>query len=355
MTQAIQIPSMPAIIPVATFIKPSVVQTFQNIEDVPFPLQALQTVMMYIDNNGNVFHLNGPQAGREGVVFYENLQGEQHLFFEQVTAEPVYGVGGLIDRQNYQIRKINFRVFIGAPGMNNIVYRMSEDRWWAGQDEINGGWFGVFTRTSGWRWIQVWPEKTVETTQKRDPVAYDNNCAIWDVNWIAPMPNYSKPAVMSNAWTAANAGPADENGFYHGVIAVPNRADMDSTVRYLISGDNAGTAILQDNNSSNMVTIPEVFTTDGDVLVDSDPIRKTLIAQNDPMDEGFFDVQVNSGLVDFILSPGTTDADEALWLRGFVRFLNTCPPFSVTQLHVMHSNPGAVINAQLPQYYRRSR
>lgn len=356
MTQAISIPAGPALVPTATYLQPEIIATYETIEDLPYQLQAMETVMVFIANNGNIFHLNGPLCGQEGVSFYENMQGEHHLFFEQVTVEGAYMLGGLIDRTNYPIRKINFRVFIGSPGMNNITYRMCEDRWWAGQDEINGGWFGVFTRYSGWRWIQVWPEKTVDTTVKRDPVAYDNNCAIWDVNWIAPLPYYSKPAIMSKPWLASQSGPPDSNGFYHGTIAIPNRADMASYVRFLITGQNSGSAVLQDNNSDRTVTVSGIASTDGDVLVDTDPIRKTVVAANDPFDTGFYKTTSAAGLLNYFLQAIDPAEAEALWLRvGYLRFLYTVPPYSVTHLKVSHNNPNAQIAVQLPQRYKRSR
>jgi hypothetical protein len=355
-TQAIPIPSAPSIIPVAQMVTPEMLAQFETIEDVPYQLQAMETVAVFLDSNGNIFHLNGPQAGKEGVKFYENLKGEHHVFFEQVTVEGAYMLGGIIDRVNYLMRRINFRVHIGMPGMNNITYRMCEDRWWAGQDEINGGWFGIFTRYSGWRWIHVWPAKTVETSQKRDPVAYDNNQAIWDVDWIAPTPFYSKPAITTVNWKASMAGPADANGFYWGTIAIPNRADMATPVRYLITGANAGTALLQDNNSHRMVTVGPVDLSDGDVVVDTDPIHKTVVAANDPFDVGFFNAQQQSGLLGFFLQAITTPSHSALWLRlGYVRFLSTIPPYSVVHLKVAHNNPNAQIAVQLPQRYKRSR
>jgi hypothetical protein len=355
MTQAISIPSTPVVIPAATYLTPQVLATYQSLEDVPYVLQAMETVAVYIGPTGNIYHLNGPQAGQEGVVFHENMQGEHHLFFEQVSVEGAYQFGGIITRTNYMMRKMNFRVFIGSPGMNNITYRMCEDRWWADQDEVNGGWFGIFTRYSGWRWVQVWPAKTVDTAQKRDPVAYDNNCAIWDIDWLIPMPMYSKPAVMSSTWSAANAGPADANGYYHGTIAIPNRGDMPNYIRYLITGNNSGTCIVQDNNSTSMVTLPEIYSTDGDVLVDTNPIIKTLVAQNDPADDTYFSISNAAGLLSFFLQGNSTPASEAIWLRGYIRFVYTCPPQSVVQLHVMHNNPYAQIVAQLPLWYKRSR
>lgn len=348
-------PDVPAIIPAAQYVTPEVMATYRTIDDVPYKLQAMETVMVFIDSNGNIFNLNGPLAGREGVRLWENLQGEHHLWFEQVVVEGAYQRGGIIDRTNYLTRKINLRVIIGNPGMNNITYRMCESRFWAGQDEVNGGWFGVFTRYTGWRWLKVYPAKTVDTTQKRDPVAYDNNQAIWDINWIAVDPDYVKPALLGQPWVAANSGAADANGYYHGLILAVNRSEQEVHVSYLITGDSSGTCVVQDNNSENMVTLPPIYPTDGDVLVDTDSTHKALIAQNDPHPDEYYAITSAAGLLKFFLQAGGTAAQEALWLRGYVRFLYSIPPYSVVPLHVMHTNINAVITAEVPQRFKRSR
>jgi hypothetical protein len=354
-TQAIPIPSTPWInIPAADYLRPEVLATYEHIEDVPYPLQAMETVMVFIDFQGNVFHLNGPNAGREGVRFHQNLQGEHHLFFEQVVTESAYQFGATIERVNYLARKINLRVYIGRPGMNNITYRACEDRWWTGQDEQVGGWFGVFTRFSGWRWIRVFPMKTVDTTQKTDPVAYDNNQAIWDINWIAPIPYYSTPSLVSDPWLAAKAGAPDKDGFYHGTIAVPNMGDIGSYVEYLLTGC-AGTVYVQDNIMERNVEIGPIFASDGQVTVDTDPTKKTLVSENDPHDNEFYKVLRAAGLLNFLLSPSKALSGEALWLRQYVRFIYPTPPKSVAHLHVKANNPDAQIVARLSQRFKRSR
>jgi hypothetical protein len=355
MTQAIPIPSKPLInIPSADYLRPELLATYEHIEDVPYPLQAMETVMVFIDNAGNVTHLNGPLAGREGVRLHQNLQGEQHLFFEQVLTESAYQFGATIERVNYLARKINMRVYIGRPGMNNITYRACEDRWWAGQDEINGGWFGVFTRYSGWRWIQVWPMKTVETTQKMDPVAYDNNQAVWDINWISPIPYYSTPAFMTDPWLARKAGAPDKDGFYHGTLAIPNMADIGSYVEYLLT-DCAGEVWVQDNIGDRSVQVNPIYDTDGQVTVDTDPTRKTLVSENDPHPDEFYKLLRATGLVNFLLSPSATLSSEPIWLRQYIRFLYPVPPKTIAHLHVKASNPDAQIVAKLTQRWKRSR
>ncbi len=355
MTSAIPIPAAPTFAPSADYTTAEVLATYNNIEDVPYRLQAMETVMVWIDWLGNITHLNGPNAGKEGVRFSGNLQGEHHWPFEQVTIKSAWQYGEIIQRQNYLARKINLRVTIGGPGMNNITYRMCEDRWWTGQDEVNGGYFGVFTRYSGWRFEHAWPAKTVDTTQKSDPVQYDNNMATWDINWICPLPYYSFPAAMSAPWIASNSGPPDANGFYNGTIAVPNTGDLPSYVEYLLSGDCSGDCYVQDNNSSRMVPLPPIFTTDGQVYVDTDPINKTLIAENDPQDNAFYDILQSAGLLNFFLGISTAAASEALWLRGYVKFMYTLPPHSVTHFRVMHNNPNAQIVAKVTQRFKRSR
>lgn len=341
-------------IPAADYLRPEVLATYEHIEDVPYPLQAMETVMVYIDFKGNVTHLNGPNAGREGVRFHQNLQGEHHLFFEQVVTESAYQFGATIERVNYLARKINMRVYIGRPGMNNITYRACEDRWWSGQDEQTGGWFGVFTRFSGWRWIRVFPMKTVDTAQKMDPVAYDNNQAIWDINWISPIPYYSTPSLTTAPWLAAKAGAPDKDGFYHGTLAIPNMGDIASYVEYLLTGCE-GTVFVQDNYLERNVEIGPIFASDGQVTVDTDPTKKTLVSEHDPHDNEFYKLLRAAGLLNFLLTPSKALSGEALWLRQYIRFLYTVPPMSVAHLHVKANNPDAQIVARLSQRFKRSR
>jgi hypothetical protein len=354
-TQAIPIPSQPYLnIPSADYLRPEVLETYEHIEDVPYPLQAMETVMVYIDNSGNVFHLNGPFAGREGVRLHQNIQGEHHLFFEQVTTESAYQFGSTIERVNYLARKINLRVFIGAPGMNNITYRACEDRFWAGQDEVKGGWFGVFTRYSGWRWIRVWPARTVDTTQRNDPVMYDNNQAIWDINWLSPIPYYSTPALMTEPWLARKAGAPDKDGYYHGTLAIPNLGDIGSYVEYLLT-DCAGSVVLQDNIMERTQTIEQIFASDGQITVSTDPTEKTLVSEHDPHDNEFYKLLRATGLANFLLTPTSALSGEALWLRQYIRFMYQIPPQTVAHLHVKANNPEAQIVARLTQRYKRSR
>lgn len=320
-----------------------------TLEQFPEYLAGLQTQCVYLDPNGNMFHLNGPLAGWEGVQFGPTIQGEQHLPFEQVLIEGAFQQGSTLQRTNITHRLLNFRVQIA--GTNNYTYRMAEERWWAGQIESKPGWFGVFTRLSGWRWIQVYPYKTVDTAQKLDPVAYGNNFAEWDITWIAPWPYYAKPTVYGQ-WSAATSGAPDKNGFYSGNIVLANRADVETYVYYLISGE--GQCQVQDNNSSSMVSLPQIFASDGAVLCNTDEAQITLTAANDPVDNQFFDIARASGLLNYFLS-GVDQSDVPIWRRQYTRFVYKVPPATATHFTVMHTNRQATITAFLPQRYRRAR
>lgn len=322
---------------------------YTKLEQFPEYLAALSTVVMYIDPSGNLFHLNGPLAGWEGVTFGETLQGEQHLPFSQVLIEGAFQLGATIQRTNVDYRRINFRVKI--KGRNNYLYRMAEERWWAGQIENQPGWLGVFTRLSGWRWIQVWPYTTVDTPQRMDPSAYGNNFAEWDITWIAPYPYYSKPALW-NQWKAVTSGPPNKDGFYSGNIVLANRGDVATNIYYLIQG--AGYCQVQDNNSNRMVKLPQIFSTDGAVLCNTDPSEVPLVAQNDPVDNVFYNIARSSGILNFFLS-NVDQQDQPIWERQYTRFMYDVPPMTATHFTVMHSDPQAVITAFLPQRYRRAR
>jgi hypothetical protein len=322
---------------------------YTNFEQIPPRLQGLDTNVVYIAPDGNVTHLNGTLAGAEGARLYQQLQGEQHLPFEQVITESAYQLGATIERTNYPKRLINFRVVIY--GQTAYQYQMADNRFWSGQDELHDGWLGIGTRFTGMRWIPVRPFKTIDTAQKMDPIAYGNNLAIWDINWISQRPYYSKPSLLGT-WMAKGSGQPDKHGNYTGTITLANRGDLATNVQYMISG--AGVATVQDNNSNVMVALPELIASDGTGLCDTTPENRTLTASNDPVDNQFYNWLASSKILNFFLT-NLTQSAEPWWERGYVRFLYSVPPQSVVTLNVAHTNPAAVITALLPQKYKRSR
>lgn len=348
----------------AGLLNPVEVAYYSVFEHLPDYLQALDTVFVYIDPQDNIFHLNGPHAGKEGVTLGQTMQGEFHLPFEQVVTDSAYQLGSTIERTNIVKRLIDLRVVIGRVGMNNLLYRLCEGRWWSGQVADKPGWLGCFTRYSGWRWVQVWPLKTVDTAQKMDPAAYGNNMSQWDIQWIAPRPHYHKPA-FHTTWRARDSGPPQsvdvvdavtgsvtgQQDWYYGRVALANQGDAETHVIYLIEG--AGNCQVSDNNSDRMVDIPIIYDTDGLVQVNTDPIERTLVTANDPHDNLFYKIARAAGLFKFLLT-GIGDQGEALWERGYCRFMYTIPPKSVCNFKIRHTNPDAKVTVVVSQPYQRS-
>jgi hypothetical protein len=340
----------------AGFIDPVTLTTYQDFYSIPYPWRGLDTQIVHIAPNGNVTHLNGPGAGQEGVVLSMQLQGEQHLPFDQVIMESAFQMGSTITRTNYPQRLINLRIQIGGTingfQYNTYSYQLADNRWWSGQDETQDGWLGIYTRFTGWRWIPVRPFKTVDTAQKMAPEAFQNNQAIWDINWVSERPYYTRTSLFKTWSAGAGLTKRAKDGMFSGSLILANQADMPSYVQYIVNG--AGNAEVQDNNSSTMVKLPILFASDGPALVDTDPQERTLTASNDPIDNIFYEFLRSSTILNFLLS-NVAAQGEPWWERGYVRFLNAIPPQTVATLNVAHSNPNATITAVVQQRYKRSR
>lgn len=355
------------------FIREAELAAYDQWDKLPHYLQGLATRVLYITPDGVVYHLSGGRmAGRQGVHLAEEFEGEHHWPFELLLSEGAYELGATVERVNVLKREINFGVIIGGERFNDYQYRMAESRWWDGQDENRDGWLGIYTRFSGWRWIKVRPAKTVTGSQKRDPVAQGNNCATYNINWIAQKPYYSKPTVWG-AWQnnkdihgllagilgmvetfelQAGIQPKKLYTVGEGVITLANRSDLASNAQFLVSGP--GKAWVEDGVTGRMVELPFLAETDGYMLVDTDIQARTLTASKDPVDNVLYKIARQSKILDFLL----WELDETglpVWKRFDKRFMASIPPRTVAHLRVRHSNPTGSIVAFLPQRYKRSR
>ena len=337
------------------FIRKSEMPAYDVWDRLSPRLQGMEIRLIYIAPNGDLFHLAGKNEGDEGVRLGTQLAGDYHWPFDQVITEGAYQLGATVERTNVNKRTISFGVMIGGgnPPLSHYQYHMAEDRWWAGQDENRDGWLGVYTRFSGWRWIRVRPAKTVDTAMRQSPVAYGNNFAQHDVTWVAATPYYAKPALYKT-WYAANALIDDDRNpnAGEGIITLANRGDLDSYAKFLVSSP--GTATVQDNLSDRLVELPELVVADGTVLVDTDPIQRTLTSSKDPVDNLFYQMVRSSKILDFFLH----DLEQSglpVWRRFDKRFTFPIPPRTVVSLRVKHTNPNAIITAIVPQRYKRSR
>ena len=334
----------------ARYQPPMEIATYQTIDALPERLAAQQTMIIYISPDGDVTHLNGPLAGQEGVSMGPTVQGDRHLPVHQIVTESAWQMGGTVERQVYDSRKINFRVTVGGEGFNNYTYRITEDRWWNGMPIDRPGFWGCFTRYSGWRFTAVYLDRDCQSPQKLDPVAYNNNMASYDLTFVAPLPYYSKPAVHKS-WTPISTA-KDSDGFYTGYLLVANRGDMEANVQYLVS-NGAGRVQVQDNNSQRLVELPELFTTDGTVLVNTDPVQRTIVSSTDPVDSTYYKMIRASSVLNFFLG-NLANSGEPAWKRKYLRFLNTVPPKTVAHLQVRCTNPNATITAIMPQTFSRA-
>jgi hypothetical protein len=343
---------------VATWIPPEQRLNYANFNSLPPWLRGMNTHVLLLPPNGSMFNLAGPNAGREGVRLANQLLGDQSWPFDLVITESPYMYGAEIDRVNINKREFNIGVVIGnhAPPMTEYQYRMAEAHWWAGQDEQQDGWLGIYTRFSGWRWIPVRPSETVKTPQKMDNTAFGNNASQWDIMWMAARPYYTKPALY-RVWKAADSGASSLSQtlgqqVFKGILPLANRGDLPSYASFYITSP--GQAVVQDNNGDNMVPLPVTAASDGDYWCDTEPGHRTLTAAADPVDNPIYKYLRSSVLLDFLLH----DLDSLglpLQLRFDRRFVYNIPPRSVVNLKVEHTNPLAEIVAVVPQRFKRSR
>ena len=348
--------------------RPPFTDTAVDFDKLPPALRGMDTHIVYLDPQSNIFDLAGPMKGRQGVRLATQILGEQNWPTEQVLVNSPYMMGASIQRQNIAQRELNLNIIIGnhAPPMTEYQYRMAESHWWAGQDETNDGWLGIYTRFSGWRWIPVRPKQTVQTPQPRDPTAFGNNCSSWDLTWLAARPYFTKPA-LTLGFTANTAGAAKPppggllsgtidtllgQVYYWGTLPIANRGDLPSYVTYFVSSP--GQAIVADNQSTRLVVLPSTTSSVGTFMCDTEPGKRTLTAANDPHDNLLFDLIRQSQILDFFLG-GIANEGLPLQLQFQNRFIFTIPPKTVCQFTVGHSNPTGTIVAMVPQRFKRSR
>jgi hypothetical protein len=335
---------------------------------LPPALRGMQTHCVFISTKKQLFNLAGPSKGIQGVRFTSQLAGDQSWPIEQVITNSPYMMGARIQRTNITERKLSAGIVIGsqAPPMTEYQYRMAEAHWWDNQDEKNDGWFGVYTRFSGWRWIPVRPFETVSTPQKMDSTAFGNNASMWDITWIAQRPYFTKVGLYRTFQSIHAAAPTPPPGalvgglidqlfgntFYWGTLPLANRGDLPTYAQFFVSSP--GQAIVQDNDSNRLVPMPHTTKSRGTYMVDTEPGKRTLTAADDPHDNLLFDLIRQSQILNFFLS-GVANQGLPLQLTWNNRFIYAIPPRTTVHLTVGHSDPTGVITALVPQRYKRSR
>ncbi len=331
-------------------------------------LRGKHTKIVYVSPDGErLWNLSGDWAGKEGVVLAPNFQGSMHMPFDQRYSAGAYQLGEELERTDYRKRVFNLGVFVG-PHINYLSrrrypdnefsYRMIEEKWWADWPEHHrapAGYWGEFTRTHGWRWIRVRQGEANDQALELDPVAYGNNSQAWAMTLHAQFPFYSKRP-YTTVWKN-DASNAQLNGRNNGVFYLPNRGDWDQWPKYIVEGFSKGgdTVTIQDGITDRMVELPEFFETDGMVLVDTDPAKRTLTASTDAVDTWYYKLIRSSEVLDYILGD-ISNADSGVpvgrRMPGGIGFASQLPKKASTAIRVTHTNPNGKITAIVPQWYR---
>lgn len=328
-------------------------------------LQSNETKICYISPDGQRrYWLAGDWAGNRGVALQGGLQGVSGSPFEQKYTSGPYMLGESLDRTDYGKRAISLGVHI-APHLNavsklkypntNIAFRMLEQQWWQDWPEHHlepMGFWGEFTRFSGWRWARVRLGAASEDRLDLDPQAFDNNIIAQSMTIHAPFPFYSKNT-LTKVWEN-NDDNVEIFGKNRGILRLPNRGDYPQWPKFIVEGD--GEVTIQDGVTDRMVELPRIFPGDGMILVDTDPSKRTLTSEHDPIDTPFYKLIRNSEILDFLLGDLTqAKAGEPIGMRmeGGIGFSSQIPARTMGVINVTHSNPHGKITMILPQWYRR--
>ena len=196
----------------------------------------------------------------------------------------------------------------------------------------------------------------MKTPQRMDNTAYGNNVSMWDIQWLAARPYFTKPALF-HTWSAIGAETQPNpdlagSPLYTGTVHLANRGDLPSYVSFLVSSP--GTAYVQDNDSDRMVKLPATLESDGTYLVDTEPGKRTLTAPKDPVDNLAYDLIRQSKVLDFLLHD-VGQFGLPLHRRFHDRFLFKVPPKTAVALKVQHTHWAGNITAILSQRFKRSR
>ncbi|ASR85223.1 minor tail protein [Mycobacterium phage SirPhilip] len=321
-------------------------------------LRSTQTKWVYIHpSNNKIWHLAGPMRGREGVAILKELEGVMQPEFEILYSEGAYTIGAKPERVNYKKRTISLGVVVQPNGNaerieepNPFSYRLIEDSWWSSWSETVPGFLGSFTRTHGWRWLAVLLGEASKTSLTVDPGG-DNASMQWNMTLHAPWPFYAK-RTLTKAWLSDLENVVNNNGVAQGIIQIPNRGTWEAWPKYLVRG--TGQATVQDGTDGPIVKLPKLYASDGAyMMVDTDPTKRTITTEKDPVDSQLYKYLRGSQLIDLLLHDVTASRLPAQRrIPGGIGFDGKVPPRSVAHIKVTHDNPAGSVTCIMPQNYR---
>lgn len=320
-------------------------------------LRSTQTKWVYIHpSNNKLWHLAGPGRGREGVVLARELEGAMHAPFDIKYSEGPYIIGATAERVDYQKRVISLGVVIQPntnaerrEPANPFSYRLIEDAWWQSWSETVPGFLGSFTRTHGWRWLSVTLGEASKTAVSLDPVANGNNMQVWNMVLHAPFPFYCKRS-LTRTWKARLDTMRD--GVCEGIIKIPNRGTWEAWPKYLVRG--TGDVTIQDGTEGRQIQLPRFFASDGAfMLIDTDPTKRTITTEKDPVDTQLYKYLRNSQLLNILFNDQTSSRLPAQRrIPGGIGFNGKIAPRTVANIRVTHTNFNGSVTCIMPQQYR---
>lgn len=361
---------------------------------LPGKEQNLETKIMWIGCDGSLWHLNGNFAGAQGLTLAPHIAGMMHSPFKSIFSAGPYQIGGYYERTDYPYREINIGVMVGidyggpnadALNTSNFRYRMLEQSWWRSWSPSQPGYFCVYTRTHGWRFLRALLAEAPGTPFELDPTAFDNNFMQWDMKVAVLQPFYNKKMLTKTWKNNSNTSIvyADlitvlaelENQFLGGALQgdggtlVPgrdigaytfsmwNNGDFPAWPKFFVYLPNGGIVWIQDGPGGNMLQIPSgtntLLPSTGPILVDTDPTARTITSIQDSNDPALYDIQSAQGLFDLLLNP-TVNEDLPLWSQFGNFFTTPMPKNAQSPIQVYATDPQAVINIYVPQQYDRA-
>jgi hypothetical protein len=317
-------------------------------------LTSEATKMVWVGPNLKWWDLAGNLRGRQGVIATNEITGIGDAPFEHKYLEGPYVPGASLERTDIKKRVIGFGAIIN-PNTNRMdkrqynssfKYRYLEQQWWESWSKDKFGYLGFFTRATGWRWIKCVLETDTNGKFSLDPVAYKNNSAQYDMSVVAVDPYFYKLPLFK---TWKNDPTLFRDGWGTGKITVANRGSLEASPIYIVTAP--GQAQIGDG-PERMIMMPETSTADKYYMVDTSPNAKTLNGAVDPIDNPFYRLIRQAGLVDYFLHDIAAQG-LPLWRRwdNPVEFDYAIGPKSAVTVNVAHNYPDAEITMIVPQRF----
>lgn len=370
---------------------PDTVRKTHIFENLPTTWQSTATKIVWIGVDGSYWNLAGNYEGREGLRLAPHMAGFMHAPFKSLFSEGPYQIGAHYERSDYGKREFKFGVMVNArfgPDESSWKYRMLEERWWRSWAPDKLGYLCAYTRTHGWRFLRCQLGQAPDTPIELDPVAYDNNFMQWDMVAVAAQPFWQKkwPA---ESWTNHHStsttaetiefllervvnpftfnlltGLPDSHKLLPGrdmgqkTFNVWNGGDYPQWPKFLVSAP--GQCWIQDGPGGNMLQLPLMTdASQGPILVDTDPVARTITSPADPSDPLLFSQLNNTGLLEILLQPLLGRPASTLWSQFKQFFTTPCPPASTignqpSPIKVYHSDPNGAVTCFMPQQFDKA-